>query len=203
MLRLSNTVPPTILLLRPLILYRVLREPYRWCAKRLIVQRGNWAASARLTFRHQGLRDRYGFLIHPKIAPDLDIDYDEVRNASSITDYEPLSILDFATSNEVWALDLASRLPSLRRKVGITCLDVSDEQAPPRAVVPDNVTIATRATYIDVPQIYMGRFDLVHVRLMQVALFTRGSVEIVARNLATIFKKGGYAVARIWNFNLF
>ena len=85
----------------------------------------------------------------------------------------------------------------------MTCLDVNDEQAPPRAVVPDNVTIATRATYIDVPQIYMGRFDLVHVRLMQVALFTRGSVEIVARNLATIFKKGGYAVARIWNFNLF
>ena len=109
-----------------------------------------------------------------------------------MTDEDPLQILDFATGNGVWALDLASRLSSSMRKVQITCLDISEEQAPPPMIVPGNVTFGTHDVFDDVPEEYLGKFDLVHVRLMQVILFKPGAGNIVARNLARMIKPGGW-----------
>lgn len=157
-----------------------------------IFQRGHWSGSARLTFQHHYLRDRYGFLIHPTIASALRIDDNDAQDPSTATDHEPLQILDFATGNGVWALDLASRLSCSKRTVQMTCLDVSKEQAPPPMIVPDNVSFGIHDVFDEVPERFLEKFDLVHVRLMQVALFKPGSGQAVARNLAKMLKRGGW-----------
>ena len=155
-------------------------------------QRGDWSGSARLTFQHHHLRDRYGFLIHPTIASALRIDDNGAQDLSTATDDEPLQILDFAAGNGVWALDLASRLSASRRTVQITCLDISKEQAPPSMTVPDNVSFGIHDVFDEVPERFLQQFDLVHVRLMQVALLKPGSGQTVARNLAKMLKPGGW-----------
>ena len=158
-----------------------------------LLQRGNWAASARLTFQHHLYKQRYGFLLHPTIASALGFDGGIAQHVRANSNNEPLQVLDFAGGNGIWALDLASSLPDdLKKKVQITCLDISDAQFPPRVMCPDNVTFGTHDVFDEVPEDYVGKFDLVAVRLLTPALFKPGSKELATRNLVKMVKRGGW-----------
>ena len=142
------------------------------------LQRGNWKASARLSYQHHVYRNRLGYLIHPDIVSAL----------TPITSPEPIQILDFATGNGIWAMEAASSFP----KAHVTGLDVSAEQFPRKQTCPGNVTFATHNVFDDVPEEYLGKFDLVHVRFLLPGLYKPGSGDIAVRNLVRMVKTGGW-----------
>ena len=152
----------------------------------------NWAASARLTFQHYVYRDRLGFLIHPDIASALNLHDDGMQKPLLADTEDPVRILDLATGNGVWAVDVASHFADCRRRVEVTSLDVSNAQFPPKEICPQNVNFATHNVFDDVPERYLDKFDIIHVRFLMGALLRPGLKDLMVRNLSKMLKKGGW-----------
>ncbi|KAJ9660292.1 hypothetical protein H2198_002600 [Neophaeococcomyces mojaviensis] len=139
--------------------------------------------SARLSYQHQCMIARQGFFLHPTVLSAL----------NSKDSAEPLRILDLATGNGIWAIDLAVSLTSTTRPVEITCLDISSAQFPPRQTWPNNVTFDTWDFFTDVPDLYAGHFDVVHVRFIISLLWQDDkSRERILQQFHRLLKPGGY-----------
>ena len=169
------------------------------------LQRSSWSSSARLSYQHYVYRERYGFLIHPDISAALALDTSNNNSTSSTSTStnnadnpnehpsEPLRILDFATGNGVWALDIAQQLSkTTNRQIDITALDISPAQFPPPTVIPSNVSFGTHDIFADVPSSLLGKFDIIHVRLLIAAMLKPGSEDIAVANLAKMLKGKGW-----------
>lgn len=70
-------------------------------------------------------------------------------------------------SNSLWLLDLAARLPET---VTLDGFDISDSQFPPTALLPPNVTLRTMNSLEKVPQDFVGKYDVVHLRFWALIL---------------------------------
>ena len=157
------------------------------------LQRGTYLASARLTLQHYLHCERQGFLIHPDIVSSLQLNDQGTQKLAHPNSDEPLRILDFGTGNGVWALSVASQFTNLSRRVEVTGLDISDGQFPPKQIWPDNLTFGTLSVFDDVPNEYLGKFDLVHIRLLLPAFMARpGRYDLAISNLTKMLKKAGW-----------
>jgi 2-polyprenyl-3-methyl-5-hydroxy-6-metoxy-1,4-benzoquinol methylase len=149
----------------------------------------DWAALSRLTLQHYLYRELFEFLIHPDIVAVSSLGNQGIQKLLH-TD-GPLQILDFATGNGVWALDVARKFSAATSNIHITALDISSDQFPPKETWPENVTFATHNVFDDVPTQYLEKFDIVHVRLLAITLFRPDAPDVVG-NVAKMLKKGGW-----------
>ena len=104
-----------------------------------------------------------------------------------------MQILDLATGNGIWAIELASNLASSIRPFEIVGLDISDGMFPVKHTWADNVTFRTYDMFDDVPVEYVEKFDVVHVRFIIAAIFkSTGARDRVIKNFTHMLKPGGY-----------
>lgn len=67
----------------------------------------------------------------------------------------------------IWLLETARTLPPT---VHLSGFDISAAQFPNRAWLPENISLATLDITAPIPEEYRGRFDIVHVGLLVMAV---------------------------------
>ena len=130
-----------------------------------------YAATSRLNLQYFLWKEALGFDIHPSI---------RIVGGS-------IRVADVATGTGIWLTEIARQLPTAY----LYGLDISLAQAPPREWLPHNVVLRTWDIFDEVPEELLGRFDLVHVRLL-VLVVQKGDPRPIIRNLFKLLKPGGY-----------
>ncbi|CAK7220611.1 hypothetical protein SBRCBS47491_004248 [Sporothrix bragantina] len=100
----------------------------------------------------------------------------------------PISVADIGTGTGIWLVDLAPKLPPTARLDGF---DFSMSKFRPVAARPPNVRLMEANALKPFPAELHGQYDLVHVRLLVLALRT-ASWEPLFANLCTLLRPGGY-----------
>ncbi|KAM3070445.1 hypothetical protein ACMFMG_010269 [Clarireedia jacksonii] len=123
--------------------------------------------SCHLNLQHYLWKDTLRFSIYPAVAPHLPP--------------EPL-IADIAMGTAAWLLDVARELPNAQ----LHGFDIDIDQAPHKGWLPSNVDIKYWDIFDDLPDEIVGKYDLVHVRLL--GLILDGGPQ----KLFKMLKPGGY-----------
>ncbi|KIW82921.1 hypothetical protein Z517_02164 [Fonsecaea pedrosoi CBS 271.37] len=142
------------------------RDPY--------IMSRDTVASGRLTAQHYLILRRLGWLLHPDIA-------------ARIRGLRGLEIADVACGNAIWSLEMAVNYPHAR----ITGIDISPQQFPPQFTLPQNVALEIHDIFQPMPDRYVGRFDVVHVRLIMAAVYFQDK-DWVMHNIVRLLKPGGF-----------
>ncbi|PYI11226.1 hypothetical protein BO78DRAFT_403243 [Aspergillus sclerotiicarbonarius CBS 121057] len=129
-------------------------------------------ASSRLTAQHYLWKDLLGFLVHP----DIDTRATDLR------------VADVATGNGIWLHDFARGKPP---SVDLHGFDTSLDQVGPKQWLPANIHMHIWDMFENVPDEFVGYFDIVHVRLITVVVKNNDPRPILA-NLNRLLKPGGY-----------
>ncbi|KAJ5986652.1 hypothetical protein N7451_011017 [Penicillium sp. IBT 35674x] len=129
------------------------------------------AESERLEMQYNAWQANIGYLLHPVIKQ-----HDNMR------------IADVGTGTGIWLRDLASVLPKTCRLDGF---DLSDAMFPNKDELPVNIMFHHQDLLLPFPDEYLGKYDVVNVRVMVVALSSH-EWEPAVRNLMTLLKPGGY-----------
>ncbi|KAH8680793.1 S-adenosyl-L-methionine-dependent methyltransferase [Xylariales sp. PMI_506] len=126
--------------------------------------------SKRLDEQHRLYIKSFGYLLHPLIVDRL-----------------PPSphIADIATGTAVVLRDLATELPMAQ----LHGFDISTKQFP--ANLPSNITLHIADCKRPFPPEFHGKFDVVHLRLLVVAMEPPQDWETVGRNVFALLKPGG------------
>lgn len=143
--------------------------------------RDSWMESARLSYQHHVYRQLYDGLLDEKIVSALSLSEPPARNP-------PVQICDLACGNGIWAMDVANDFPHTE----VTGLDVSRNSFPPKAICPKNLSLDLVDILGDIPGKYIGKFDVVHIRLLLSALLKPGTKDIAIKNIIRLLKPGGY-----------
>ena len=130
------------------------------------------AAACRLNLQFYLWKDALKFSIHPSIP---------VLTTSNIT------IADVATGTALWLIDVARAFPGVQ----IHGFDIDLSQAPPQQWLPLNTTLQYWNIFEDVPEELVGKYDIVHVRLL-ILVIEGGDPRSVLRHLLKLLKPGGY-----------
>ena len=132
----------------------------------------SYIAACRLNYQFYLWKESLQFNIHPSIPiPTHDA-----------------SVADIGTGTAMWLLDLAREVPS---SVQLDGLDISLAQAPPEKWLPANVMLRTWNALDKVPDDLIGKYDVVHARLICLAVEDSDPRPIM-RNLIKMLKPGGY-----------
>ncbi|KAJ5916855.1 hypothetical protein N7504_000870 [Penicillium tannophilum] len=127
---------------------------------------------SRLNLQHYLHREMFGYLVHPSIP----------------TDHPKLRVADIGTGTGIWLTDLAHQLPS---HVRLDALDISFESAPPKAWLPQNMTLRQWDIFTEVPEDLVGVYDIIHISLLALVL-KDGDVAGVLGSILKLLKPGGY-----------
>ncbi|KAF4338129.1 methyltransferase domain protein [Fusarium beomiforme] len=100
----------------------------------------------------------------------------------------PPAVADVGTGTGVWLRDFASEVHQDARLDGF---DIDDSKFLAAKDLPSNVKLSLGNVFEPIPEHLVGQYDLVHVRLLMVAL-KAGDWEPVARNLQSLLRPGGY-----------
>lgn len=134
-----------------------------------LLSRGSFAAT-RLNCQHYIWGRELGFTIDPTVA---------LPNPSP-------RIADVATGTGMWLLEVASLYPGAR----CDGTDIDLSQAPPSKWCPPNVAFSRWDFRTAPPEEWRGVYDLVHVRLVMLAIEKDPST--VVQHLGMLLKPGGY-----------
>ncbi|KAL5603990.1 hypothetical protein FOVSG1_006740 [Fusarium oxysporum f. sp. vasinfectum] len=138
---------------------------------------GESAAEAnRLTYQHAG-----SLILTKTLLPSSIRSY-----LSSLT--SPLAVADIGTGTGVWLCDLAPELPSDAHLDGY---DVDQSKFLSPQDLPPNVKLSFGNILDPFPPELLGKYDLVHVRLLMFALKADQWLPTAA-NLRTLLKPDGY-----------
>ncbi|MCJ1236445.1 hypothetical protein MMC14_004426 [Varicellaria rhodocarpa] len=130
----------------------------------------SYLAACRLNYQHYLWKDSLKFIIHPTIpVPPKPI------------------IADIAAGTAMWLIDIARELPEAQ----LEGFDIDLTQAPHPQWLPSNVTMRKWNIFEDVPDHLVGKFDIVHVRLI-VLVMSQDDTRIVIPNLLKMLKPCGY-----------
>lgn len=110
----------------------------------------------RLSYQHFVWREHLGYNLHPSVK----------FPASG-----PIHIADIATGHGLWALQVAETLDP--HDTHFEASDISLDLCPGEGVLPSNIKLRQWDFFSPVPDEWLGKFDLVHVRLI-VAAFREG-----------------------------
>lgn len=132
----------------------------------------HYRAGARLDLQHYHWRDTVGHLIHPQIT----------------LNGESTQVLDVACGTGIWLTDTSRTLPSSAVLVGT---DVSLDQCPPKAWLPSNVSLQSWDIFNEPPDNLIGRFDLVHLQLLNFVIKDNELPSTILRVMKTL-KRGGW-----------
>ena len=134
-----------------------------------MLDRGH-AAACRLNLQFYLWKESMKFNIHP-----------------SIPIPENAIIADIAAGTGMWLIDVARELPTAQ----LDGFDIDLTQAPHQQWLPSNVNLRPWNIFDDVPSDVMGKYDIVHVRLLALVI-EQGDPRSVLRNLLVMLKPGGY-----------
>ncbi|KAJ5661902.1 Methyltransferase type 12 [Penicillium maclennaniae] len=131
------------------------------------------AETTRLNNQHRFLVAISGDIIHPSIPID------------TIT-----AVADVGTGTGIWLADLAKRLPNAQ-SVYLHGFDISDAQFPPDHTISGpqgrKIPLSVQDGLKPFPPEHLGRYDLVHIRLLTAGLLQDGYATVLknARDLLT------------------
>ncbi|KAF9772779.1 hypothetical protein IL306_009487 [Fusarium sp. DS 682] len=100
----------------------------------------------------------------------------------------PPAVADVGTGTGVWLRDFA---PEVHKDARLDGFDIDDSKFLFAEDLPSNVKLSLGDVFEPIPENLVGQYDLVHVRLLMVAL-KAGDWEPVARNLLSLLRPGGY-----------
>ncbi|KAI1819537.1 S-adenosyl-L-methionine-dependent methyltransferase [Xylaria intraflava] len=126
----------------------------------------------RINLQHYQWIELFGYHLHPRIP---------VADAN-------LRIADVGTGTGVWITDLSTRLPSTASLDGF---DISLKATPPVEWLPPNVTFQLWDIKQAVPETLVGKYDVVHIRLLSLVL-RDDEVALALENVVRLIKPGGY-----------
>ena len=125
--------------------------------------------ACRLNLQFYLWKDALKFNIHPSIPITKDS-----------------AIADVATGTGIWLVEVARELPA----ANLDGFDIDITQAPHQQWLPSNVTLRHWNIFEDLPTDLIGKYDLVHVRLL-VLVIERDPRSII-RKFLQMLKPGGY-----------
>ncbi|KAK0629351.1 S-adenosyl-L-methionine-dependent methyltransferase [Bombardia bombarda] len=123
------------------------------------LDRTGYAASGRLAFQHYLWKDVTGSLIHPDILADLRT----LPTVHAADGDVQLNVADVGTGTGAWALDVARLSGTQGLKFNVHGFDISDDQFPPRHLLPQNVQFSVSDALAPPPGALHGTFDIVHI----------------------------------------
>jgi len=138
--------------------------------KKYVLNR-DYAATTRLNSQFYLWKSELGYNLHPRIP----------------TPPPDARIADVATGSGVWLLDLARELPGRR----LDGFDISLAQVPPLHWLPTNISFREWDMLSEVPNDLIGKYDVVHIRLVILAVNSKQAVQLIS-NVARMLKPGGY-----------
>ncbi|KAL8743952.1 MAG: hypothetical protein Q9190_003748 [Brigantiaea leucoxantha] len=127
-------------------------------------------AACRLNLQFYLWRDTLGFNIHPVI---------ELDNSSCVA--------DIACGTGSWLIDVARSLPDAQ----LDGFDINLAQAPHTHWLPRNISLRPLDILQDIPDNLLGKYDLVHVRLL-VLVVQQVDPKSILKKLHKMLKPGGY-----------
>ena len=132
----------------------------------------SYSAASRLNYQCYLWKDTLKFNLHPSIPAPQD----------------GARIADVATGTGLWLLDLANEVPPTVRMDG---MDITLSQAPPKQWLPAQVSMTVWNLFDEVPDAFVGKFDVVHIRLVLLVIPNNGAAPLIQR-LGKMLKPGGY-----------
>ncbi|KAM5458158.1 hypothetical protein MaudCBS49596_000070 [Microsporum audouinii] len=129
-------------------------------------------ASSRLNFQFYLWKESLRFNLHPSIP----------------TPIQNLRIADIGTGTGLWLFDLARELPDSAQLDGF---DISLANAPQQQWWPRNVTLHQWNVFDDVPDEMIGKYDVVHLRLL-ILVVENSDPRPIIQNVYKMLKPGGY-----------
>jgi hypothetical protein len=124
--------------------------------------------ASRLTAQHYLWKDALQFNLHPDIPVGSTTRIADVATGNRFVYCNPWRFYyQILMPPSIWLLDLARKLPSTTKLDGF---DISLDQCPPQAWLPDNVNLHTWNLLEAPPSEFVGMFDVVHIRLITVAV---------------------------------
>ena len=130
--------------------------------------------ACRLNLQHMLFREVFQFSIHPSV---------QLPDSSS----KPVKIVDVAAGTCLWMLDVAREMPTAQ----LDGTDIDLTKAPHALWLPDNVTMYSWNIFEDPPSSLVGKYDLVHVRLLVLVLSGGFDTKPVLRRMLQLLKPGG------------
>lgn len=130
--------------------------------------------STRLNAQHYALIQRKGWLLHPKVE-------------EAISAIDTPQICEVACGTGVWTLEVAEKFP----RTFVTGLDISAAPFPPEWTWPTNSTLGTLDLLGDVPPEYLGKFDVLHCRLL-LGAGPKVNSRVFVDAFAKLLKPGGW-----------
>ncbi|KAL4787870.1 S-adenosyl-L-methionine-dependent methyltransferase [Aspergillus varians] len=128
------------------------------------------AESERLERQFNAWQANIGYLLHP-----------------SIVQHDHMRIADVGTGTGIWLRELAKLLPPNTQLDGF---DLSDSMFS-RDNLPENIQFYHQNFLEPFPEKFLGKYDVLNVRVMVVAL-SSDEWEPAVRNLMTLLRPGGY-----------
>lgn len=130
----------------------------------------SYAAASRLNLQHYLWKEALGFNIHPSVQLPED----------------PV-IAELAVGTGIWMTDVAREHPTAQ----LDGFDIDLSQAPHPNWLPVNVKLRQWNMLEDVPSELVGKYDLVHTRLLVLVVSGIDTTPFL-RNLLKLLKPGGY-----------
>jgi hypothetical protein len=130
----------------------------------------SYIAACRLNLQHYLWREALNFNIHPSVQLPKD----------------PV-IAEIAVGTGIWLIDVAREHPTAQ----LDGFDIDLSQAPHPHWLPSNVKLRQWNLFEDVPSDLIGKYDLVHLRLL-VLVLSGVDTKPVLQNLLKLLKPGGY-----------
>ena len=131
----------------------------------------NFIAASRLNYQFYLWKDSLGFNLHPSIALSQD----------------KVSIADVATGTAIWLIDVSRELPTAE----LEGLDIDLSQAPKAPWLPPHLRLREWDVFNGVPDDLVGKYDVVHVRLLVLVVRNSDPREILTK-LEKMLKPGGF-----------
>ncbi|KAF7712279.1 Uncharacterized protein PECH_008963 [Penicillium ucsense] len=108
--------------------------------------------------------------------------------AITVHDHACIADIGTGTASVIWLRDLSREVPSSCQPHGF---DISAAMFPDRQILPPNVTLFEQDMLQPFPEQFLGHYDVVHVRLMIVAL-SSDHWAMGVQNLMTLLRPGGW-----------
>ncbi|KAI1640298.1 hypothetical protein F4809DRAFT_637697 [Biscogniauxia mediterranea] len=147
-----------------------------------------YAATTRLNLQHFLWKEAQGFLLHPRIQEHV---LRTTRSSSDQGGKRELAVADLATGTGIWLFELLKSPELSRLGLSLHGFDISADLYPHRSWLPHNLEFSVSDLLLDPPPEFLGKFDVVHVRLI-LSVVGSGSPKPVINHIKKLLKPGGY-----------